>query len=1210
MKRQPENPEAIRHFTVTSQDQQAKEHLVDEVLAGFLQSMDEGNAPDPQQLIAKHPELEAELRAFFDGEKLFSQTTASVASAKLPTSIVIMQPSVSTIVEFGDYLLLDEIARGGMGIVYRARQKSLDRIVAVKLILGSGFATDREVRRFREEAKAAAQLVHSSIVRVLEVGEHEGQHYYSMEYLAGGSLADRLITGPVSSKQAAKWIRCIADAMHYAHQQGVLHRDIKPANVLLTDDDRPMLSDFGLAKRLHVDNGLTQSGEVLGTPSYMAPEQAGKDQRAIGTWSDVYSLGALLYALITGRPPIQAETPQAVIMALANEQPISPRHFDSKIHADLETICLKCLEKHPKDRYESAKELSEDLVRFLDGHPIRARRIAMPSRIAKWGRRNPMATIILAMTLLAIAAVPIVAHYFVKLDRQISMNEKEKTIAIKNKEQAEIRMSSAEQQVIEISGQLSSSEKAKRLAQDQATAQADFTARLSYVQRLNQAYEAWESGDGERTRRLLEQTRPEDGETDQRGFAWFHLYKKVHQIEREFVFEHGVSDSRISADGSRLAVLDGKGTVNLFNLENGEPIVPSSGNSLITLGQSSSTIEFSPDSTLLAVAIRGSGRNGSDHRKIFLQDAQNGSGRRYLEQPSEGELSRIMYLPDGETLIGLHADWVNIAAWNVDDGKLLYEVATDDTSLLDSAVSPNGLIVGTLTVSESDATWLRIRNAKNGNDIYSVRLPGRHFYGSLKFSPDGSTLAASVMDGDEQSTSCFVVWETQDWKQIGSINTVANDFFFSPDSATVAVGELTSTGRFSGALTIKLYDLESMQLIKEAVRESKRGFFMGYSGDGSSLYTISGRTFGDSQVKEWDVSSGRLLQKQNVALQTTTKLLPGGQTLLTEVSTPNLRNVISGDQTRKVRLRIMGQHAEQTKLPTNVESESNISFMADNTQLLVTGANESAAMNLTNGQVQTIPAGTGKIAPLANLELAFLLDNGQVQIRKLGTGNDRVAILTEGGIQFNQEVDGIWSSENGTALYIAAGGNLFRGNVQGGIIQLANLINNVDPKTQIVISRSGDRVVILESGQMGGQQEVAVYSGIDGTLVARLVFHVGQLHNTIFEFLSDRFLICRQLDSPVEIWDLAQIKKTTVLDDPAPALVASDIAGSPDGRILAVSNSLGAIQLWDIKTSTLLARLELDEIAQQVAFSPDGTRLAALCTDGVIRILHADAASE
>jgi tetratricopeptide (TPR) repeat protein len=309
--------------------------------------------------------------------------------------------------QLGNYLVGRRIARGGMGVVYEARQVGLDRPVALKLILTGQFASSAEVQRFRREAEAAAELDHPHIVPIYEIGEHQGQHYFAMKFVNGAGL-DRHVARFTEDPQAtARLLAAIAEAVHHAHQRGILHRDLKPGNILIDAEGRPHVTDFGLAKRVEAETVLTQTGAVVGTPAYMAPEQA-RCEKGLTVAADVYSLGAILYELLTGRPPFQAETPFETLHRVVFDEPVPPRQLRPGVPDDLETICLKCLQKAPEKRYASAGELAGDLHRYLNGEPIRARPASLLERGVKWVRRRPTTAALAGAGVAALAALLIV----------------------------------------------------------------------------------------------------------------------------------------------------------------------------------------------------------------------------------------------------------------------------------------------------------------------------------------------------------------------------------------------------------------------------------------------------------------------------------------------------------------------------------------------------------------------------------------------------------------------------------------------------------------------------------------------------------------------------------------------------------------------------------------------------------------------------------
>ena len=310
--------------------------------------------------------------------------------------------------ELGDYELLEEVGRGGQGVVFRARQKSLNRIVALKVIGLGQWATKAHLKRFRLEAEAAASLDHPCIVPIYEVGERDGQCHFSMKFVEGGQLDEVIKRTPVSIRQAVELVAKIARTVHYAHEHGILHRDIKPGNILVDERGEPHLTDFGLARLVESESTITRTVEVLGTPSYMSPEQTSGNNAKLTSATDVYGLGAVLYQLLTGHPPFAGGTTYETIKLLFESEPRQPRLWNPKVDRDLSTVCLKCLEKDPQRRYSSARALAEDLERWLRLEPIEARRIGVIRRGKKWLQRNPTAAGIAVLSLALIAAVGVI----------------------------------------------------------------------------------------------------------------------------------------------------------------------------------------------------------------------------------------------------------------------------------------------------------------------------------------------------------------------------------------------------------------------------------------------------------------------------------------------------------------------------------------------------------------------------------------------------------------------------------------------------------------------------------------------------------------------------------------------------------------------------------------------------------------------------------
>ena len=378
-----------------------RERRLEQVLADYLHAEAAGRPPDREELMSKHPDLAGELLSFFRNrsavehlvEPLRQQAGSDVATIGAEDAT-----GGSTGVRvryFGDYELLEEIARGGMGVVFKARQVSLNRLVALKMILKGELATPTDIQRFRTEAAAAANLDHPNIVPIYEVGDHEGQQYFSMKLIECAPRGEGREGRRETPRRAASLVAKVARAVHHAHLRGILHRDLKPGNILINSAGEPHVADFGLAKHLDTSLGrpsgeqATHTGAIVGTPAYMAPEQA-RAEKGLTTAVDVYSLGAILYEWLTGQPPFRGDDPLATLMKVVNEEPTRLHLLDPTIDPDLETICLKSLEKDPAKRYGSAAALAEDLDRWQRGEPIEARPVGRGERLWRWCRRNPV----------------------------------------------------------------------------------------------------------------------------------------------------------------------------------------------------------------------------------------------------------------------------------------------------------------------------------------------------------------------------------------------------------------------------------------------------------------------------------------------------------------------------------------------------------------------------------------------------------------------------------------------------------------------------------------------------------------------------------------------------------------------------------------------------------------------------------------------------
>jgi WD40 repeat protein len=454
-----------------SHDLSGREQRLQEALVSCLEAVEAGRTPDRAELLDRYPDCAAELDEFLAGRERvdrvaapYRQVTAAAVGRAGPGDTPLpgglcAGPAPRS---FGDYELLEEVARGGMGVVYRARQVSLNRTVALKMILAGQFASADEVERFGREAEAAANLDHPHIVPIYEVGEHQGRHYFSMKLIEGGSLAEHLDRFRADPRAAARLMAAAARAVHHAHQHGVLHRDLKPANILLDARGEPHVTDFGLAKRFEGDHAQTQSA-VVGTPAYVAPEQAA-GRKGLTVAADVYGLGAMLYELLAGRPPFRGDTALDTLLQVMEREPDRPRDLNPGIDPDLETVCLKCLEKDPHRRYGSAEALADDLERWLAGEPVEARPSGAWERTRKWARRRPaLAALVAVAAGAAVVLLAVSAAFTLRLRHALAETRDQERRALEQAEAADQEKRLAEQRLWQ---SLLEQARAQRLAGD------------------------------------------------------------------------------------------------------------------------------------------------------------------------------------------------------------------------------------------------------------------------------------------------------------------------------------------------------------------------------------------------------------------------------------------------------------------------------------------------------------------------------------------------------------------------------------------------------------------------------------------------------------------------------------------------------------------------------------------------------------------------
>jgi WD40 repeat protein len=580
---------------------------------------------------------------------------------------------------FGTYLLIRELGRGGMGVVYEAIQIGLNRSVALKRIRNGAFATGKDLLRFRGEAQVIATLDHPNIVPIYEVGEHQEESFFSMKLFEGKDLRSRLADFRGRSRDIARLAATIADAVHYAHQRGVLHRDLKPSNILLDAGGQPHLIDFGLAFRLDLDEQPSSEG-IAGTPNYMAPEQA--SGLGATTLSDVYGLGTILYALLTGHPPFQGMSTQEMLRNVIETEPVRPSQLAAAVDRDLEVICLKCLAKKPAQRYPTAKELAEDLESWLVGEPIRARSYSTLERVVLWARRWPTVAALWAGFVAAVVAgsIGIVAALL---------------LARHHERQAITREEEAHKQ--------------------------------AYVAMIRLGARDYRDGNIGRLLETLEQTRPSEGRADLRGFEWYYLRSLCRQDRR--TLETRIRTLRafdFNPDGSRMIVVGDDGRSQVWDASTGELI-----QSLLEKEAGLRSVAFGRDGREFAT--------GSTNGEVKLRDAATGG----LVRPFvglNGTVLEVAFSPDGKQLAAA-GQAGRLLAWEVASGRLLHELKghAPGSTISQVAYSGDGKWLAAVATDNS----LRIWNPSDGQLVKSLEGIG-HLPRCLDFSDDGSKLAVAA----------------------------------------------------------------------------------------------------------------------------------------------------------------------------------------------------------------------------------------------------------------------------------------------------------------------------------------------------------------------------------------------------------------------------------------------------------------------------------
>jgi WD40 repeat protein/predicted Ser/Thr protein kinase len=688
------------------------------------------------------------------------------------------------------YEVLGELGRGGMGVVYQARQRSADRVVALKVVradrleVGGDEERRRWLDRFHREARAAARLVHDNILPVYEVGQAGGRPFYSMRYLEGRSLAEALRERPLPDRDAAACLERVARAVHYAHEQGILHRDLKPANILLDTENRPFVTDFGLVKWVEGPQDMTQTGQLLGSPPYMSPEQA-QDAAGVTAASDIYSLGATLYHALTGRPPFQAAQVPDTLRQVQDDDPVPPRRLNRAVSRDLETICLKCLEKDPKKRYPTAEQLADDLRRFLAHEPIKARRVGLFGRGWRWGRRNPLAATLTAAVFVLLTAFTLGAAAAAVVYYAMAEHER-----LTRKDAEEAR----DKQEIDF-----------------------YFNRIALVQR------ELDGDNFSRAEALLDEC---PGRL--RGWEWHYLRRQLDKDPRRPQgHAGGVWRVAFSPDSRQVASASIDGRAKIWDARTGQELHALS-LGLVSLPWPVMGVAWSPDGSLFAAG--GWVWGGS---AVRVWDAQTWRERKPALKGCTAPVISLVFSPDSKRLAAAGGDNV-IRIWDVATGEPVAELRGHNDWISRVAFSADG---AKLVSSSMDKT-IKVWDATTGRELRT--LEGHTApVADVVLSPDGGQLASASLDGTIR------LWDPDTGKGLGILKGHTGSVLavtYTPDGRRLASGSFDKT--------VKLWDPATGEEVLTLRGHTDMVWGVAFSPDGHRL--VSGGW--DKMVRVWDAT--------------------------------------------------------------------------------------------------------------------------------------------------------------------------------------------------------------------------------------------------------------------------------------------------------------------------------------------------------------------
>ncbi len=1046
---------------------------LEEVVTAYFEARQRESEPDRQSLLNAHPALAGELARFLDDHDAMERLTRPLREVARAARINgAHEPGdgpdrrLPFPVEFGDYVLLESLGAGGMGIVYRAHHRALGRDVALKQIIGGPAAGEADLRRFRNEAEAAARLRHPNIVAIHDVSEHQGRRYLTMDLIEAGSLAGKIDSFRQDPRASARLVAVVARAVQHAHERGILHRDLKPSNILLDGEGRPHVTDFGLSRQIGADSSLTASGAIVGTPSYMAPEQTGGRNREITTRTDVYGLGAILYSLLAGRPPFRGESPLETMEQVRSGAPASLRRHNPRVDRDIETICLKCLEKEPASRYHSAEAVADDLDRWLTGRPIRARRTGSMRRIALWTRRRPYATTLIAGLVVAFALGSTIVLWqwraAVAARREMEIALYESRIALADREFSAGEPSHAQELLDDCPPSLRGWEwfhlqNRRRFHEYRPAHQQNKLVSVAYHPAgtlLATGYEMktitiWEAGEGglrplrkldahERLVSSLAFSR--DGRrlvsTSFDGFVkvWnTETWEQVSALEARRL--DGILWASIHP-GSRWIALAGLNrTVGLWDVETGELRTLAGHEDRVT------GLAFHPDGRLLA--------SSSDDATVRLWDIGTGRTIRTHEDPGKFRFSCVAFSPDGRYLAAGN-DGGALLLWETATGRQVFHRAHRTANLRRLAFSPDGRRIATIGLTDRAVI---IWDAATGRDLLSLHgHPGEVW--DLAFRADGEALATVGNGG-------IHVWQAPRRER------------------SAEPGQLILRGH------------------------TDRVDALAFSADSHRIATASW----DRTVRVWDPSTGGLI-----------RTLQGANGALTGLAIAPDGRVVASGRDRILTIWDASGNAIQ-RLAAHERNVTSLAISHDG-RWLVSGGEDGAA--IIRDAATNQPAGTGLRSNAFVYSLAFSPNDAQFAA-SFGAGaivlQDIASQRVERILRLpgsTERINGVAYSPDGRSL---AAGTEFQGvqvwNRETGQ-RIRELKAHDGEVLAVAYSPDGRR---LASGGM--DRKVRIWDAATGSMVHVLGDGAGPIRALAFS-PDGRYLAATNGDRTVRIWDLAR----------------------------------------------------------------------------------------